>query len=102
MKRFDNCRTCGRWDWLDSHECPPTWLVADPDYEGEIENGKKIHALDACAAVERYAELRTYDGDGLFESDRILVRPAAEDGPAAEYEVTGELVPEFTATRRGD
>ena len=96
------CPICKTWGWIGRHTCPPAWLVCDPEYDGDtIEDGQKIHALDAEQAVEKYAEERTSDGDGLFESDRLLVRLlvrlADEEGPGWTYNVTADLVPEFHA-----
>lgn len=94
------CKICNGLDWEDGkHKCPPVfeaWFKDDGEYDS-----RKIHARDAEAAAEKFAE---YDDQhsaeflivGGSEAEIWVRQPAT--GEIKKFTVRGESVPQYYAT----
>lgn len=97
------CRICGRYKYLrESHKCPPRWHVRCADWHGEHDYDT-IFGVDAEQAAERWAHERESAMDYIIISGNpaeVFVRKAgaAHDDPWEPFTLTGELVPEYTAS----
>lgn len=103
MKRvFDKCSVCGDYGFLDTHRCPPSWLVFFDDGDHDEESAWKIYARDAKEAAEifverweaHFAEYYVADGD---EVDVIVVSTITDEKQA--YTVRGEMRPHYSASQ---
>jgi hypothetical protein len=55
--KFDRCSKCGRYDWVESHVCSPTWRVKCEETYGDEE--LVVHARDPAEAAEQF--VKEYD-----------------------------------------
>jgi len=103
---YRHCPECRELIWNfngreDPHKCKPKWFVWCDDQEDEDDAGI-IHATDSEAAAEKYTE--EYDQDGEYSvvsgsPITVHVRPAYRAGDVEHFEVHGESVPEYRATK---
>ena len=102
MSDYKKCPICGNYGWLNSHTCPPTWLVWDAD-EDDREGHYKIFAEDEKAAAEIFM-IQIHSGwDYPDEIDVFVERLKPIDlvDPIKKrFLVCAELVPEFNATEK--
>ena len=104
MRKFGRCETCGEYDFLETHRCPPCWYVWEPD-EGETmdDGARRIYARDAEQAAERWAAREDWDSaEGAIAMGRsepeICVATLGLEGKGVErFKLTGEMVPEYRA-----
>lgn len=109
---FDRCATCGQFDFLRRHLCPPTWeaLIQGYDFDGpepsteDEADARIVYARTAEEAAEKCAE--RWDADGCDyivvggTTVGIFVRPRGSRDPWTCYDVSGESVPTYHAYER--
>lgn len=102
MSDFHKCTTCGEYDWLRSHVCPPRWWVRLPEHHDD-NYVASVHARTAELAAERYVEQWDAEGDYVcIDGDPVVVKVQRADGwdeRWATFVVEGEMVPEYSARR---
>lgn len=93
------CKTCGEFMFNDRHQCPPRWLVWQPDNGERIGDADKVYAH----SPEDAAQLWAAQSDSLGDYDivrgsaaRVCVR-STSGGRVQVFEVTGESEPHYTA-----
>jgi hypothetical protein len=98
---FERCKTCGQYERLSEHTCPPRWRVDvnnhhDPD---DARDGLSVHAVDAeTAAIDAVEKWDERERDVLNGSVTVQVRPWDRlDAKPEVFEVTAEAVVEYTA-----
>ena len=104
MTFFDRCPECHEYDVVSSHRCKPVWEVWSPDLSETRDDAARIRGISSREAAEKWGE--TYDSDGDYtivggSSVRVYVAKPLDD-TVRKYEVTGEGVPEYTATEIND
>ena len=95
-----DCDRCGAFCVLDSHACPPRYIVWCPDMYGTEEDGKTFHASSPSAAAEKWAEWSDcHSADyGIVKGTDALVHVRREDGgETLAFTVSGETVPLYHA-----
>ena len=93
---YKRCPTCKELDVLARHRCHPAWQVWE---EGEPETARTVYAPWPSAAAERWAkeEDRCYDNEIASGNSTVVVVKAA-DGALTRWRVSGEFVPEYSAS----
>jgi len=95
--KFDKCTKCGEFGFIDTHRCPPTWLVSDENSDGEWNYWTRIYADDAEKASEKFSARRDAS-QGEYPSYRtVYVKQDEGDSPAVAYDVSCEAVPSYQA-----
>jgi hypothetical protein len=82
------------------HQCPPRWLVWDPD-DSDEEHAIQFYGAEPEDAVEQWAEEADSNGDYSIVNGAtvtVLVRMVGSSEPARRFKVTGECEPSYTAT----
>ena len=106
MSTFNTCEKCGKYDFVATHKCLPTWLVYHQGWHGngpdpEWEEASVIYARDAREAAEAYAEMSDGNGDYTIVGGSpatVLVRSRDDDESLVKcFEVEGEAVPSYRA-----
>lgn len=102
---FDECPTCGAYDFVATHRCPPAWYVkiAECDYHHDESEPTRVFAQDAEQAAERFAEEWDCRGDPcLLSGDTLTVSVSALSNltEVQTFAVTGEMVPEYRACEK--
>jgi|SRR5687768_8086583 len=101
VSTFNECKSCRKYDWLDTHKCPPLWRVwiHEHDAVGDPEDGRVHGAADAeTAAYEAVDRWDECERDVLRGEVRVLVKPEGEPDAAGEwFVVTAECVVEYSA-----
>lgn len=95
------CKTCGAYlfpTFVKQHTCHPTWLVWDPD-NGDEDSAKKVYALDAEDAAEKFIENSDYATEcySTLERDGVLVHVRGLDQSLTKVRVTAETTIEYSA-----
>ena len=103
----DGCRTCGQWMMFpDTHRCPPLFHVIDPHGYGDAdpwEYAAPIYARDAEAAAEKWADQHDCEGDyTIIRGSPATVHVRDAEGAVTRWIVSGESVPEYTASPADD
>ena len=101
MSDFSRCPSCDTsvWGPMGEHRCHPRWQVQHAEH-GDA--WSEVFAMDEEHAVEKWAEwYEEANGDysmldGRVETVRVR---ATEDDPWQTFEVSGEAVPQYSATR---
>jgi hypothetical protein len=89
------CKTCGNFKMFDSHLCPPAFKCLP---EGETYE-ETIYARDAETAAEKYAEQFDSEYDySILRGTAMRMQVTSPDGEVSYFEVTGESVPEYSAS----
>jgi hypothetical protein len=102
------CDTCDAFVSSDSktimgfpHVCPPEWKVWRSNDGETEEDAVTVRAYTAAGAAEKWADEHNRNGDyeimGYDSPATVMVRPADESEEAVRLEVTGEMVPHYTA-----
>ena len=60
MSDFGKCKTCGKYDFLDKHKCPPIFYFKHENWGDELQ---EIRAWDFEDAAKEFAMLYNEDGD---------------------------------------
>lgn len=94
---FEECRTCGEYDWANRHRCKPVHhcRLAERDEEWFT-----VHAVDARRAAERAAEKVDQDFEGriAYEGRSITIEVADDPaGNAIPFFVEGYLEAKYRA-----
>lgn len=84
---FIKCKTCERYHY-DDKSCGDKFMVFHEDYLGD--EGKKIYALDAEEAAERYGEYYNSNGDYSLMNKEITVDVIDESGERKRFKVGAE------------
>jgi hypothetical protein len=83
MKReFEKCPTCGEYDFVETHKCPPVWEV-NIDCRDEDE-WVSIYAIDEEEAAKEMAERYNSNGDYLLMGEEITVLVRKTEGMSAK------------------
>ncbi len=98
------CKTCGAFIlYPGSHVCPPQWECWHEDEESREHSARKVYARNSEAAATEWAKRNDEDN---FECAIAAGNPAVVcvvplgapgDSKPLRFDVTGELVPEYTA-----
>lgn len=116
MSDFQRCEICDEYDWLSKHKCKPAWFVISEDEYNELEMGLwtleemiddlgLVYARDHSTAAEKWAA-RDDQNSGEFyiasgnEVTVVVMRPDEKLEQHQKFVVTGEAVPEYTATTK--
>lgn len=99
MSDFQKCTECGEFDWIRTHTCPPLWEVQIAEYMHDEIRTVRAHSDELAA--EKFAEL--YDAEGDYPivdgpATTVKVRRYSTDDWTI-FEVEGETVPSYTATK---
>lgn len=95
---FKRCPTCKEMDVLPRHRCPPAWQVWEEGEETEAE-ARTIYATRPDTAAEGWA--KEYDraaGDEIADGETVTVVVKATDGTLTRWRVSGEMVPQYSAS----
>jgi hypothetical protein len=93
--KFDKCTICGEFGLINTHRCPPTYLVSDENSDEEWNDWARIYANDAEEAAEKFSAQRD-SSQGEYPSYRIVyVKQDEENSPAVAYNVSCESVPSY-------
>lgn len=99
MGDFDECRTCGRWAWLDKHVCGPAW---ECDTYDDLSNARTVYASDSEGAAERYCDEHDPENDYTIISNGggvVYVRPVG-GGEISIFDIEAESRPHYSASER--
>lgn len=108
---FRRCPICREHGWfgnriMGEHACKPIW-ECQPEWHKEPEDWTAVHATDAEAAAEKYAERYDQDGEynivsGNLRSD-VIIRTRKPGGDVFErWAIEAETVPTYRATKLED
>ena len=97
MGNLEKCKNCGEYGFLGLHKCFPEWEAVDSEW-GEAEEAEKIFGFDATSAAEEFARKNHADFDYPNEMEVWVRKPGAIEWE--EFDVTVEVVPEFSATKK--
>ncbi|KKL73881.1 hypothetical protein LCGC14_2070490 [marine sediment metagenome] len=99
MSNYERCDTCGEYDFVDSHECAPRWLVLnadDPDADWGI-----WYARDADEAGEKWAAQEDCDTAEYTivagTPVTLYVKPEIGTDLPVLLIVSGEALPSYNA-----
>lgn len=95
------CSFCGELDFSSRHTCRPLWQVRAEDEPGEWVRVRASNAEEAaCTFVSDRDSFGEYGS--VIDRMAVLVAPLDcddADAAAVRYEVYGEIVPSYTASR---
>ena len=100
--KYERCATCGEFGWVNTHMCPPAWIVWSPEHGQAEDDARTVRAWDAERATEKWAEEFDADGDYTIVAGHeatVYVRSGSGEGPIESYVVKGESVPEYYARK---
>lgn len=96
MSDFDKCERCGDYGWLNSHTCPPAFMVKLKDDEDEA--ARQVYASDADRAAVRFCERYDSDFDHQIIEHReadLEVWPVADESARQSIHIRAEMVPDY-------
>jgi len=94
----DICPTCKKYTWNISnlpHKCPPIMTVWESQYP---EDTSEYYEVDPQYAAEAFAEEWDQDEHTLLGGTELTVHVQDDEGKVTRWTVTGEAVPQYSAT----
>ncbi len=97
MSDYRRCKTCGEFDFLNSHKCQPCYEASAPEAFGEDE-WQKVYAYDEKEAAEKFAEEYDRDEHDLMNGGdmEVWIRKPGEI-EIFKFNCTGEAIPTYYA-----
>lgn len=96
MSDFAWCKTCGEYDWLNKHRCPPLFKVKRK--EDDDEYARNVYARDAERAAEKFCARHDSDFDYQIIENKeadIEVWPIDDPGKRVSLHIVAEMVAEY-------
>lgn len=94
---FQECPTCGEWDFVGAHKCPPRWQVRNVD--DDLDEVQTIFAYTPEEAVKQFADI--WDEESLIacQGHQITVIITSDRTKTQQFIVTGEMVPRYNISQ---
>ena len=95
-EKYGRCRTCGSYDFLLKHECPPSWAVHCEEYDLK----ENVYAFFAREAAEKFVadlERRTVHFPVGSGEKELEVTVTSSEGNMKKFLVTGSVEPAYDA-----
>ena len=73
MEKFERCKNCGSYAFLDGHKCPPEWEACESCDEDDI---KRVFGCDAKSAAEKCLEENFSNWDYPEEMEIWITSPS--------------------------
>jgi hypothetical protein len=99
LGNYARCEICGKYGWTGVHKCPPIWTCFEIDEYG-TGSKRTIYARDAEEAAGEYAakeDCESADYTFLHGGGKVGLFRQDDPGDILIYEVTGQLIPEYSA-----
>ena len=92
------CEIYKEYRFSDTHNCPPKWQTHIPDYDGDDDWQDTYASSPEFAATKRATIYDEGDYD-LLDGGEVTVHVKNANGDIQKYICTGEIVPEYRATK---
>jgi hypothetical protein len=97
LGEFEKCPCCHIYDFMNIHQCKPTWEVIRIDYNEE-DDPVTVYADDAEAAAIKYADEQFSNWE--YPSEVEIWARKSEDDPWQKFDVSVVSVPSFSTIRK--
>lgn len=97
-RAFERCKSCGAYDWVKSHRCPPTWQVRRKD--DEWDDWEPAFGLSAEDAAINWCEKHDCENEYIIlqsGEEVLFVRKEGDDGDGVRVEILAESRPHYSA-----